>query len=454
MGCCDVQLGSSVGRPELPSPEGHLLLGHLPEFSEDAPGFLTELARDHGPLARFRVAHQTYTLVSDPDLIEQILVRQHQRFHKHDRMRDTLGEALGRGLLTAEDETWLAHRQLAQPAFRPERIKTYGEAMVELTQATINTWEDGQPIPLQPATMALTLRIAAKTLFGVDVAERTEAIGQALDAIMARFKPKNRLISLLPSQVPIPSNLAYRKGVRDLSAMIDQLITRRQARDERGDDLLSRLMAARDEAGQLDDQALRDELVTLLVAGHETTALTLTWTFDLLGRHPGIEARLHDELDDVLGGQAPTVDDLEELAYLEAVIDEAMRLYPPAWAIGRKAIEPVTLGGYTFPPGSQFMMSQWVMHRDPRFYDDPSSFRPSRWQDGLEDRLPRFAYFPFGGGPRTCIGSSFALLEAKLIIATVAQAYRLEPLTDEPPGTDPSITLRPEGEVPVRVHAR
>lgn len=443
-----------MGSPELPSPDGHLLLGHLSEFSDDAPGFLTRLAQDHGPLARFRVAHQTYTLVSDPDLIEQILVREHTSFHKHDRMRDTLGEALGEGLLTAEDDTWLSHRQLAQPAFRPDRIKTYGPAMVDVTTATLDTWEDGQRLALAPEMMTLTLRVAAKTLFGVDVADQAHAIGEALDAIMARFKPENRLVSLLPSRVPLPSNLAYRRGVRDLAAMIDDLIARRQDEPGLGEDLLSRLMAARDEAGELDDQALRDELVTLLVAGHETTALTLTWTFDQLGRHPEVAARLHDELEDVLDGRPPTVDDLDDLVYLEAVIDEAMRLYPPAWAIGRKAVEPVVLDGHRFPAGSQFMMSQWVMHRDPRHFDDPLTFHPERWQDGLREQLPRFAYFPFGGGPRTCIGNSFAILEAQLIVAAIAQRFRLEPLTDQPPGTDPSITLRPDGKVPVRVHAR
>lgn len=439
---------------ELPEPDGSLLLGHLSEFSQDAPAFLTKVAREHGPLARFRVAHQRYILVSDPELIEQILVRQHTSFHKHDRLRDTLGEALGEGLLTAEDQTWLEHRQLAQPAFRPDSIEAYGPAMVDLTHATIDGWKDGQEVALNPAMMALTLRIAAKTLFGVDVVEDAERIGQALDAIMARFKPKNRLVSLLPSSLPLPSNLAYRRGVADLARIIDDLIDQRRAQGTLGKDLLSRLLAARAEDTSIDHQALRDELVTLLVAGHETTALTLTWTFDLLGRHPEAEARLHEELDSVLAGQLPTTEDLDDLVYLEAVIDEAMRLYPPAWAIGRKAIEPVTLDGHRFEAGTQFMMSQWVMHRDGRFFDDPLSFRPERWLDGLHARLPRFAYFPFGGGPRTCIGNSFALLEAKLIVATIASRYRLVPLTDEVPGTDPSITLRPEGTVPVEVEAR
>ncbi len=447
-------LGRSGGQPDLGSLDGHLLLGHLRAFSKDAPGFLTRLAQEHGSLARFRVAHQRYVLVSGPDLIEQILVRQHTRFHKHDRLRDTLGEALGKGLLTAEDQTWLEHRQLAQPAFRPRRIEAYGKTMVDLTQATIDGWQEGQEVGLNPAMMALTLRIAAKTLFGVDVAEDAHRIGQALDAIMARFKPKNRLVSLLPSSLPLPSNLAYRRGVADLARIIDDLIERRQDQPGQGDDLLSRLMAAREEDTTIDDQALRDELVTLLVAGHETTALTLTWTFDLLGRHPEAEARLHEELDSVLAGGLPTVEHLDDLVYLEAVIDEAMRLYPPAWAIGRKAIEPVTLDAHRFEPGTQFMMSQWVMHRDDRFFGDPLIFRPERWLDGLHDRLPRFAYFPFGGGPRTCIGNSFALLEAKLIVATIASRYRLVPLTDEAPGTDPSITLRPDGTVPVRVEAR
>lgn len=454
MGCPDVTLGSSGGRSELGSLDGHLLLGHLPEFSKDAPGFLADLAHEHGALARFRVAHQRYVLVSDPDPIEQILVRQHTSFHKHDRLRDTLGEALGQGLLTAEDGTWLEHRQLAQPAFRPRRIEAYGPAMVDLTQATIDRWQDGQAVELNPAMMALTLRIAAKTLFGVDVAEDADRIGQALEAIMARFKPKNRLVSLLPSSLPLPSNLAFRRGVSDLASFIDDLIDQRQAQGTLGKDLLSRLLAAREEDTSIDDQGLRDELVTLLVAGHETTALTLTWTFDLLGRHPEIEARLHEELDDVLAGDLPTVEHLDDLVYLEAVVDEAMRLYPPAWAIGRKAIEPVTLGGHRFETGTQFMMSQWVMHRDGRFFDEPLAFRPERWLDGLHARLPRFAYFPFGGGPRTCIGNSFALMEAKLIIATIASRYRLVPLTDEVPGTDPSITLRPEGTVPVEVQAR
>lgn len=446
-----------LGRAELediPKAEGSLLLGNLSEFSQDAPGFLARLAREHGPLARFRVAHQTYTLVSDPELIEEILVRQSSRFHKHDRMRDTLGDALGEGLLTAEEGTWLEHRQLAQPAFRPGRIRTYGPSMVELTEAMVDGWTPGQRVPVSQAMMALTLRIASKTLFDVDVADQAQAIGRALDAIMARFKPENRLVSILPARLPLAANRRYRQGVDELARLIDGLIAERRAAGAPGQDLLSRLVFA-GQAGQgLDDQALRDEMVTMLVAGHETTALALTWTFQLLGRHPEVEARLLDELQPVLDGQRPTAEDVDDLPYLEAVIDESMRLYPPAWAIGRKAIEPVELAGHTFPAGSQVMISQWVVHRDPAHYEDPLAFRPERWLGDLDERLPRFAYFPFGGGPRTCVGNSFAILEAKLIVATLLQRAHLEPLTDEMPGTDPSITLRPQGEVPMRFEPR
>lgn len=440
--------------PPIQAPDGHWLLGHLSAYTKDPLAFLEQLASDHGPLARFRLAHINVLLVTEPELMEEILVRSSRSFRKQRFLRETVGDALGSGLLTSEGDVWLAHRQLAQPTFRPSQVQAYAGAMVDQTDRMLERIQPGDVREVHADAMRLTLDIAAITLFAVDVDARAREIGEALEAMMDRFRASNRALLVLARHLPTPGKRRYDRGVAELRSLVDTFIADRRA-DPGGEDLLSRLVRASDAGGgALTDAELRDELITMLVAGHETTALTLTWALDLLARHPMCQKRLHEELDATIGRQAPTPADLDEMPYLCATVDEAMRLYPPAWGIGREAAEEIELDGHVIPKGTQFMMSQWVTHRSPQFYEAPLAFRPERWLDGSTEDLPRLAYFPFGGGPRTCIGNTFALLEARLILARILQAHTLEPVDPAPPAPEPSITLRPGGPVRVRFGAR
>lgn len=250
----------------------------------------------------------------------------------------------------------------------------------------------------------------------------------------------------IPERIPTPGNLRFRRAIRYLDALIYNIIQRRRANGEDTGDLLSMLLGVRDkETGEgMSDRQLRDEVMTIFLAGHETTANALSWTWHLLASHPEVEAKLHEELGETLAGRPPSVADLPRLRYTEAVVTESMRLYPPAWAFGREALEDCEIGGYRVPAGTQLIMSQWVAHRDPRYFDAPEMFRPERWESGLSERLPRYAYFPFGGGPRLCIGRSFARMEAVLLLATLAQKFRLRHVPGEYIAPQPSVTLRPK----------
>jgi cytochrome P450 len=303
----------------------------------------------------------------------------------------------------------------------------------------------------------ITLRIAARTLFGTDVADDVATMRGASFTMTDHFRSRLfSLMILLPDSVPTPGNRRYMRSVRSLNALVDRIIAERRAKAAAADDLLDMLLGARDEAGQgMTDRQLRDEVMTLLLAGHDTTALALTWTFVLLAQHPAVEARLLAEVDGVLGGRPPTAADAPHLPYTEQVFAETLRLYPTAWAIGREAIRDTTIAGQRVRKGTNVLMSPWVIHRDPRFYDEPAAFRPERWADGLERRLPRFAYVPFGGGQRVCIGSSFAQLEATLLLARIAQRFRLALANPgQPIQPLPVVTLRPREAVPMRLIQR
>jgi cytochrome P450 len=304
--------------------------------------------------------------------------------------------------------------------------------------------------------MRLTLEIVAKTLFDADVTGDAAAATDAMETVLRCFSARVESIVRMPDVVPTPVNLRMKRAARRLDNIIFRIIADRRASGEDRGDLLSTLVRAQDEddGHGMTDKQLRDEAMTLFMAGHETTANTLAWVFYLLSRHPEVEAKLHEELSRVLGGRAPTFDDVLRLGYAEDIITEALRVFPTVWIIGREAIEPCTIGGYPVPVGMTIFMSQWVVHHDPRFFDDPEEFRPERWADGLIRRIPKHAYFPFGGGPRICIGNIFAIMEAVLLLATIAQRFRLTLV----PGTKvrpwPSMTLRPDGGLPMIVHER
>ncbi len=442
------------GRP--PGPKGHWFSGHLREFRADRLEFLRRLSRDYGDVVAIRLGPARIWSLNHPDLVEDVLVTKNRIMHKHFALRSAR-PTLGEGLLTSEGEFWRRQRRLSQPAFHRDRVASYGQVMVEYTERMLRGWEAGQRRDLQADMMQLTLEIVAKTLFDADVARESAGVAQAMEILMESFTDRvNRLVKF-PTWLPIPANARFNHAMGVVKGILDAIIAgRRRSGEDRGD-LLSMLLQATDDEGDgtgMSDKQLRDEVVTLFMAGHETTANTLAWVWYLLSLHPQAESRLHAELDDVLGDRPPTVDDLPRLRYTDHVVSETLRLYPTAWLLGREATEPCEVGGYRVPRGVTLWMPQWVIHRDARWFDDPLAFRPERWEDGLAKRLPRYAYFPFGGGPRICVGNHFATMEAVLLLATIARRFR--PVVT--PGTVitpiPTMTLRPSGGVPAVLEAR
>jgi cytochrome P450 len=435
-----------------PGPKGHFLSGHLPEMRRDLLGFYLRCAREHGDCVSLRFGLKRIFFVNHPTLIEQVLHSRNFTKHYALRMNRLL---LGNGLLTSEGDFWLRQRRLIQPVFQRERILSYAPDMVAYAQRQIDAWRDGEVRDMHSEMRQLTLAIAAKSLFGADVTGQSEEVGHALHDAMGTFTQRFFRVFRIPERVPTPGNLRIRRAVGRLDAILYGLINQRRSEGEQKD-LLSILLHARHESDGtgMTDRQLRDEAMTLFLAGHETTALALSWGWYLLAQHPDAVAELEAELRDVLGGRAPTVADLPRLRYTEMVVQEVMRLYPPAYAIGRQAIESCTIGEYTVPAGGTVLTSQWVVHRDPRFFDDPERFYPGRWADGLAKRLPRYAYFPFGGGQRVCIGNTFALMELPLVLATIAQRFRfaLTPgLTVRP---RPQLTLQPDRPIQLKLLAR
>jgi cytochrome P450 len=427
-----------------PGPKGHLLGDNLREYAQDPLGFLSGSAREHGDAVRLRFMGQTFYLLSHPDLIEYVLVENNRNFTKTRILRRNR-RLLGEGLLTSEGGFWRRQRRLAQPAFHRKRVAAYGEVMVALAERSLDGWRDGETIDVHEEMMRLTLEIVAKCLFDADVGSEAKDVGSAMKVALEDFSSQRSLIRI-PKSIPTPHNLRFERAARRLERIVRTIIEeRRKSEDEDRGDLLSMLMLAEDESGeQMTDKQLRDEVMTLFLAGHETTANALTWTLWLLSLNATAEVGLVEELGRVLGGRAPTVADLPNLPYVERVIKESMRLYPPAWVMGREAIGECEVGGYRMPAGTTALISQWVVHRDPRYHHDPQRFDPDRWTAEYEEALPRFAYFPFGGGPRQCIGAGFAMTEARLILATVAQRFTMELAPGQRVEPYPSITLRPK----------
>jgi cytochrome P450 len=433
--------------PLPPGPRG-LPFRHLPAFRRDPLAFLESAHRRYGDVLHFSFGPRHITFLAHPDQVRDVLVTQHRNFIKSgalQRARVMLGE----GLLTSEGELHLRQRRLAQPAFHRERIAALGETMVAYARRAADAWRPGQELDVAREMNHLALSIAGKTLYGADVGDEADEIGAALNAAMVTFRKRiTNPLGLLLDRLPVPGTLKVQRAIARLDATIYRLIAARRASGEDRGDLLSMLLAARDDEGDgggMSDQLLRDEALTLFLAGHETTANALAWSWHLLAANPEAEAALHAELDAVLAGRAPTADDLACLPYTRAVLAESMRLNPPAWAIGREPLEDFAVGGFRVRAGTVVLMSPWVTHRDPRWWPDPERFNPGRWTDEAEAERPRFAYFPFGGGPRKCIGEGFAWTEGMLVLATLAQRWRLAHAPGAEVGRQPLITLRPTG---------
>jgi cytochrome P450 len=415
--------------------------------------YFTMVARRYGDVAGLRVLNFKTIFINHPDLIEEVLVTNARKYSKGRVLRANR-HVFGEGLLTSEGDFWLRQRRLAQPAFHRSRIASYAATMVAYTERLLKSWQSGQQRDAHQEMMRLTLQIVGKTLFDADVERDAQEVGKSLEQLLEIGANFRRTI-FVPHWLPTPANLRMKREVAQIEKILYRIIAERRASGRDAGDLLSMLLEAQDEDGsKMTDRQLRDETITLFLAGHETTASTLSWTWWLLAQNPAVEKKLHAELDAVLGDRVPALDDLSNLVYTGHVITEALRLYPAAWGMARLVVEDHEIAGYPVTKGMGVAMAQWVVHRDPRWYDAPEEFRPERWQGDLIKRLPKFAYFPFGGGPRQCIGNTFALMEATLILATIARKFRLRLAAGHPVVPLASITLRPRHGVRVTLESR
>jgi len=413
---------------------------------------MTRSIRDYGDLVYVRLPGYDVYLVQRPEDVETMLLTDRTKYVKHRFFWRHVTAIFGNGLLTSEGEFWLRQRRLAAPAFHPDRIAAYGEVFASFADRHAAGWRDGETRDLHREFMRLTMEIVAKTLFDSEVAAEVDEIGRSFDRIIREIAKRFRRPFKIPDAVPTPGNLRYRRGIAILDRIVARILAeRRWAPGDRGD-LLSMLLAARDDDRPMSEKQLRDEVITLFLAGHETTAIGLSWTLMLLARNPDAEARLAAEVTEVARDRLPGVADLPRLRYADACVREALRLYPPAYAVGRETIAETTLSGYRIPVGSTLFFSPWTLHRDARWFPEPETFRPERWIDGSASRLPKYAYLPFGGGPRICIGERFATMEMVLILATLVRRFRFEMVGADPPPF-PSITLRPDGGLRMRLSA-
>jgi cytochrome P450 len=437
-----------------PGPRSRGIVGNFPMGSANPLGLLTQWARQFGDIFHYRVLSRHVYFLNHPDLVKDVLVTHHQNFIKGEAVRFNR-RVFGNGLVANEGGPWAQQRRLIQPAFHRDSIESYASTMVASTERMLATWNDGDARDIHQDMMRLALEIVAMALFSVEIACDRDRVSLALNTLMELTSGPRMLLPPVLRLFPTPGNLRYLRAVRQLDDIVYALIRQRQATEQVSNDLLTTLLQARYEDGEsMPNQQLRDEVMTLLLTGHETTAVSLSWTWYLLARHPEVEQKLWSELRRVLNGRSPRMQDLSDLPYTERVIKEAMRLYPPVWALVRNPVKDCEIGGYRIPAGSTLLMSQWVMHRDPRYYDDPDCFNPDRWLDVRSKEAPKFAYFPFGGGPRTCIGASFATTEAALVLATIAQRYQIRVAPECLGETTPTITLRPRHGIQATVARR
>ena len=429
-----------------PGPKGKPLFGHLFPFRRDPIGFLMGIARDYGDIVHFKVGPQNAFLLNHPDYIKDVLVTNSRNFVKSRGLERTKF-LLGEGLLTSEGEFHHRQRRLIQPVFHRQRIAAYAFIMTDYGVRMRERWQDGATVDIAQEMKRLTLSIAGRTLFNADVESEANEIGDALTIAMDEWRTRVLPFFEIFDRLPLPSNRRLWKARDRLDETVYRIINEHRTSSVDQGDLLSMLLRAHDEEGdgnRMTDKQLRDEVLTILLAGHETTANALTWVWYLLSEYPDAESTLHAEIDSVLAGRLPTFKDVPCLQYTEMVFAEAMRLYPPAWILGRRAIVDYKVANYLLPAGSVIFMSPYVMHRDPRYFPNPIKFDPKRWTPELRALRPRFSYFPFGGGPRQCIGEAFAWMEGVLVIATIAQKWRMRLAPGHPVELQPLITLRPK----------
>jgi cytochrome P450 len=441
----------------------------LRQFIRDPINTLSTIAREYGEISYFKLGPEHVYLINNPDYIEKVLIYDHRNFKKGKRLQ-TAKIVLGEGLVTSEGDFHNHQRRLIQPIFHPKQIMIYSNIMTDYAVRMRNRWKDGSTVDISEEMMRLTLGIICKSVLNYDVESEAQEVGKALTTVRNYSKRLQSPIGQVLNKIPIlPAPKRAREARKKLDSLVYGLISDRRQQEESGsemryDDLLSRLMQAQESNtanhvsnngisststsptstsdGKMSDKQVRDEVMTIFIAGHETTSNALTWTFYMLSQYPNVERKLHDEIELVLGNRIPTADDIPKLQYTEMVLRESMRIYPPVWTMGRRIENDYSVGEYTIPAGSSILMCQYVMHHDPRYYEKPEEFNPDRWTDDFKTRLPRFSYFPFGGGIRGCIGESFAWMEGVLIIATIAQEWSMHLVPSQRIKLDPAITLR------------
>ncbi|MFB4420329.1 cytochrome P450 [Streptomyces sp. QL37] len=434
-------------------PSGLPLLGSLPQFGKDPLAFFERL-RGYGDMVRWRFGRNDCVFIADPECVGELLTETERTFDQ-----PLLGIAfrtvMGNGVVVARGTDWRRKRSLVQPSVRPRQVKSYASTMTACAVELADTWSVGERVDVKREMAALTQKIAVRTIFGVDTPADTESMGRAMDIAQQEIgKEFSGLGAVLPDWVPTPGRARIKKAAAVIDAEVGRVVARHRDGDGERPDLLSRLLTAVDETGaNLSDKEIRDETVTLYIGGHETTSSTLVWAWYLLSRNPRARSALTEELDRVLGDREPGIDDYAQLPYAQAVVKETLRLYPTIWLVTGIAKEGARIGGIPMPEGTRVWSSQWVTHRDERWFPEPEAFRPERWDAEDGDEIPEYAWYPFGGGPRVCLGTRFAMVEAVLVLAVLARRFRLE----VDPGTVnpvPTLTLQPDRDVMATVRKR
>ena len=444
-----------------PGPRGAPLVGSALDLQRDVLGTYERARRAYGDVVRFVVGppglRAAVYAVFHPDAVRRVLAGEADSYRKDNRFYEEIRWAFGDGLLNSQDERWLRQRRFIQPFFTRRRIAGYAQSMADEAVDVVGRWQPraaaGQPVDLHSEMSRLTLRVVGRLLFGSDVERAVPVVADAFPVLGDYARVRAFAPARMPRTWPTPSNRRAVRAQRALHEVCDELIARRRAAPGGGEDLLSLLTDARDRGERLDDTEIRDQVLIFLLAGHDTTALALTFALHLLGRHRDAQRRLRDEVDAVLGDRTPMAEDFDALPYTTMVVKEAMRLYPPAWGLGRRTTDGDRIDGRDIPPGSDVVVSAWVTHRHPAFWEDPERFDPERFAPEHEAGRHRHAYFPFGAGPRACIGQYFSMLEAVMALAVIVQHYELASTTEHVP-LAPRITLHPAAPVPCLLTAR
>ena len=441
------QINSSRKDPFLPpGPKGLPLVGSLFDYFGDMLGFLTRVSAEYGDIVYYKLGSRKMYLLNNPEHIKDVLVTHNRNFEKSRALKRTK-IVLGEGLLTNEGEPHIKQRRTIQPVFHHEKIRSYGDVMAQYASQVGEDWQNGSVVNIHKEMMKLTLSIVSKTIFDSEMESESEGIGQYLTELVSLFPQMIFPYSEYLDNLPLPANRRFQHAKNKLDSIIYGMIEERRAKPGERNDLLSMLLEAQDEEGngeEMTDLQVRDEALTLFLAGQESTANSLVWTWYLVSQNGEVEKKMYEEIDSVLGGRLPTLDDLGKLSYTQNVFKEALRLYPPAWAVARHVKGDYEVGGYVIPAGADIFMSQYVVHRDPRFYKEPERFRPERWSSEETKNLPRFAYFPFGGGTRRCIGEPFAWMEGVILIATIASKWKMRLVPHQKIVPQALITIRPK----------